>query len=539
MDGKIQMNLNDGINNLAENKPEIAIENLSEVLKLDSKIWVALYYRAIGYKLRGKFLNAKSDLIELISIKDDLPQAYLELAKVMILLKNEKEAESQLQNCVVNYPNYLSAFYLMGDLYLMIGQVEKAKTFYKSCEKIDKNFSLAKVKIGIIEMIETKSPEAGLPSFNAAIALDSLQGEALWYRVTINFKNKPEKSLRDINTLVRVRPDNLLFILQRGLILTELNRFEDAWKDFYKFITTANIDQKYFVGQQTNVDRRIDVQNAGYYLVSQVYGLNEKDRAIIKKSYCLMFAERNPEALEVIKQAGDLEKSALWQYLCGVINEHLKVHKVAWGHYENALRLDPEIFDAHQKRGIYRSNVGKWRAAEQDFTEMIRIQPASKFGYKLRGVARYRKKDYKKAIDDSKKVLQVDSTDCDARNILGNCLLKTNEYFSGIDELDRCKDYAGLFNLNLHDFHNSIKGLLISGDTTKTLRYLTIVAIHSADDEAVMLKMDILYHQKKWKELNAYLKETLNYFTPNLHSKDYIDYLNLKLKQMKEIMGSK
>jgi len=77
-----------------------------------------------------------------------------------------------------------------------------------------------------------------------------------------------------------------------------------------------------------------------------------------------------------------------------------------------------------KKRGIYRSNVQQWPDAEEDFTEMIRINPQSKFGYKLRSVARYYQKNYPNALKDVNKVLMIDSTDCEARQTRGHAFIK-------------------------------------------------------------------------------------------------------------------
>jgi len=54
---------------------------------------------------------------------------------------------------------------------------------------------------------------------------------------------------------------------------------------------------------------------------------------------------------------------------------------------KESLKLDPDIFDAHQKRGIIDRTFSNGLMPKKIFTEMIRINPQSKFGYKLRSVA--------------------------------------------------------------------------------------------------------------------------------------------------------
>jgi hypothetical protein len=50
MKGTVQADLNEGLNNLLENEPKLAIESLNAVIKTDSTIWQAYYYRAAARK---------------------------------------------------------------------------------------------------------------------------------------------------------------------------------------------------------------------------------------------------------------------------------------------------------------------------------------------------------------------------------------------------------------------------------------------------------------------------------------------------------
>lgn len=536
MMGRVQLSLNEGINNLKENKLNLAIGNFDEILKSDSKFWIAIYYRGICYKLQHKFSEARLDFLELYSLRKDLPQPYLELGKIMILLSDWKEAERYLNKCIDKFPKNLNANCLMGDLFFLEGKADKAKPFYKSCKKIDASFTPSIVKLGLIELITTKNPEAALAYFDKAIAIDSTQRDALWYRAMVNYKTAPKKSLKDINTLLQHNPTNIIFLLQKGLILTELNDFEHAWSSIYKFIQLAQINENNVVGKQTSLDKRIDVQNLGYYLVRVVYGLSEENQTEIKKAYCLMFADRSSEALESLNQVKEIKETALVQYMRGVTCEHLKQHKEAWQCYERAIEQDPNIFDTHQKRGIYRTNIQQWPAAEEDFTEMIRINPQNKFGYKLRSVARYYQKDYQNALKDANKVLMIDSTDCEARQTRGHCLYAMGIILHGVEDFLHC-DTSVLLKLDFNVIHTELKSLLLSGDTTKTLRHLTkLIEIQPLYEDGTKLKIEILTKQKKWSELNEFLKDRFQRFV-YWNTSEYQKYIQKKLKEVERILG--
>ena len=532
-DGRTQLLLNDGINNLNENKPEAAIPNFDEILNTNPDFWIALYYRGICYKRQYNVIKAKSDFQKLIALRGDLPQAYLEMSKVKVLAGYTNDAVKFLTTCIEKFPHYVSAYYLMGDVCLITKDLEKAKSYYQSCEKITANFLPAKVKLGLIEVAMTKDPEAGLKFFNEVIKTDSLQQEALWCRATLFSNRNFGKSLADLNTLIRHNPANLHFLFQRGKILVELKDFEGAWRDFHKLIATTQINQNSF----TAIDRRIGIQNAGHYLVRQVHGLNEKQQSEIKKSYCLMFVGRDQEALFTISRIKTLTKTALWQYLSGIIYEHLGQDIEAQKHYGLAIKLDPEIFDAYQKRGIYLSNVRDWPGAEKDFTEMIRISPRSKSGYKLRSVVRYFKQDFTHSIEDANKVLQIDSSDCEIRQTLALSQIAANNFLKGVDALYYCHDIA-IHNLDLVKLHEAIKQLLNAGDSVNAMGYLTrMTDARPLYEAGTRLKIEILSSQKKWNELYDFLKNRVHVFV-TMNSPEYKIYIQDELSRVEKNLNA-
>jgi len=535
-DGKTQLLLNEGINSLNENKLEAAIASFSDILSVNPDFWIALYFRGVCFKRQYNVIKAKADFQKLIELRADLPQSYLEMSKVKVLAGYNSDAIQFLTTCIEKFPKYVSAYYLMGDAYLVTKDVEKAKLYYQECEKISPNFSPAKVKLGLIEMATTKDPKAGLKFFNEVIETDSLQKEALWCRAAMYFKENPRRSLVDINTLVRHSQANLNFLLQRGYVLVELRDFEGAWRDFYKLISQTQINSGFFRGRAAVADKMIGIQNVGFYIARQIYGLSEENQLAIKKSYCLMFAGKDQEALDAIKLADKLHNTAFWQYLSGLIYEHLRQDEDAKKHYSKAIKLDREIFDAYWKRGIYRSRVADWTGAEKDFTEMIRISPGNKSGYKLRSIARYFLKDYKHCIDDANKGLLIDSTDCEIRRTLGQAQFATNNFLLGVNELYHCRELV-FNNLDMVKLHQEIKKLLDKGDSVKAMRYLTMMTNAKPLYEAgTRLKIEILFAQKKWSELHEFLINRVHVFA-NLNSGEYKVYINEQLSQVEKILG--
>lgn len=538
MEGRIQMELNNGITSLGENKTAEAVASFNEILSADSVFGLALYYRGVSYKLSRHFDLAEADFRKLIENRKYMPQAYMELSKVLMLTKRMNEAEGILGILVKRFPEHLGANYLQGEFCLLTNNVMGARFYFTACEKIDDRFAPAKAKLGLVAIAEKGYPGAGLPYFDAALALDSLLMEARWYRAMVLAPSEPEKSLKDINTLVRLMPASPLFYLQRARVYVALGRFDEAWPDIYKFIQRAQISMDYFSGQQTSLDKRIDVQNAGFYLVRQLYGLRDKDQAVIKKAYCLLFAGHPNETLRVLNQASaKLSAMALWHYLCAVAYEHAGDHEHALEYYEKTLKLDAAIYDAHQKRGIYRTNLQNWSGARNDFTDMIRLYPDNKSGYKLRSIANYYLHDYREAVQDAQRTLSMDSTDQEVRETLAHSLFALGEHLPAVDEFKKCHG-QGLFSLDLTKIHQSVQALLVKSDTARAMYYLTYLTTQRPlYEEGTQLKIEILTRQKKWQELDAFLTNRSSVFV-TLNTPQYRYYITRKKEEIRQLLES-
>lgn len=245
-----------------------------------------------------------------------------------------------------------------------------------------------------------------------------------------------------------------------------------------------------------------------------------------------MFSSRNEEALKTINQTHELENTALYHFLLGLVYEHLGRHEEAWLHYDKTLQLDNDIFDAHQKRGIYSTNIEKWKDAELDFSEMIRINPENKFGYKLRSVTFYHQKEFEKSIADARKVLAVDSADCAVRSTLAFALMAISKYLPAFEEFERCQNYDALSLDVLSRIHTGVKEILATGDTTKALNYITRISnMRPAYETGAILKAEILEEQRKWDELTAFLDERISHIV-TVNSQKYRDFLEKKKKMV-------
>src|SRR5690606_35296107 len=93
MEGTLQADLNEGLNNLLEGNTRLASESLTTVINKDSTIWQAYYYRAAARKLLKNFTSAQKDMQSAIKLHGEFYEGFVELAKNLHLRNSFNESE--------------------------------------------------------------------------------------------------------------------------------------------------------------------------------------------------------------------------------------------------------------------------------------------------------------------------------------------------------------------------------------------------------------------------------------------------------------
>lgn len=529
--GEKQVYLNEGINFLAEQKTEMALSNLDKFIKMDSSFWVAFYYRGVCLKQMGMYRKAETNLKRAYYLNKGSFEIAMELAKVnhllttinyLLVLESDK-AEKYYKKAINIAPDNPVPNFLLGDLALRNGNMRQAlKNYNESLEK-DPLFSDAKIKIGLIEVIKDKDITALIPYLNEVLAKDSLNRTALGLRSRVTAKENPKNSLADLNRLVRLSPSNISYRLFRGILYTEVQDYENAFSDFHKVIQSNPQSENNFVGKQTALDKQIDIIYAGYYVVSNVYGMPPSDAYQIKKAFCLLLTSKFQESIDAISRIQYSNQNALCLFLRGVILEHAGDHVKAHQFYSLSLKYDRDIADAYKKRGIYLTEYKKWHEAESDFSEVLRINPEVFVVYKLRGVCKFYQSNYKGAIEDFNRYLARDSTNKEALESRGMSLLKQGYFLQSVNDFLSTNNFSAI---NLQALNDSIYQVLAQKDTLKALNHLSsYIRIEPNFIDARILKMKILISQNSWDLLSTEIDDSMK-FSPVFQSyKDAYSYL--------------
>lgn len=491
------MHLNDGLSLLKEEKLAAAHGSFTTAIGIDESVSVGYYYRGVVNKLMGQFDNARADFQVVVALKDRTPHALFELGKVAQITGQYDQAEKYYTKVKILYPAQSGVALLrLGDLDLERGKLQEAKDKYNASVEFDASQAEAILRLGLIEAIEKGKFETAIPFLNRAISKDSTLNTALSFRAFVNWKLNPKQSFADLSTLLRRNPRDSRLRLYRGVLSTEIGDFENAFIDFKDLMMASQIDERFFQGQQTRIDKFIDIQYAGYYLLTTIYGLPDDDVKKVKKAYCQFLTGNFVAGIQTIESVQDYRKSALCLFLLGLGNEHSSQHEAAWSFYDLALAIDNDIESAHTKRGIYLTNTEQWSAAETDFSEAIRINPQSISPYKLRGVARFFLGRYSEAVSDFNICLRHDSSDTQVLTNRAFAHLKLGNHKEAAEDFIKCSscptDYQAI--------HGNITPMLEKGDTAMFLVYVKIFAARSKDANLTLYHAKILLAQNQLQE---------------------------------------
>jgi tetratricopeptide (TPR) repeat protein len=502
MKGSIQPPMNEGMNSLREGRPDRAVANFTTAIKMDCTLWVGYYFRGAANKLLNNLEDARKDFAKASTLNKKISEPYLEMGKVAFYQNDMKEAVRQLNQAIQLAPDKVISYYLLGDLYYRQNFPDRARSYYLKCDEIDKKFSDSKIKLGLLDIARTKDLEVGLPYFNEVLANDSVNVEALLLRSVVSVKSNSSQSRRDLTTLIEHHPANPSFRMLRGFLLVDLGKFDEAFVDLLKVSTESQLNEDKFMGKQTSLDKRIDLQYAGSYIARHLYSLKENDARKVKKAFCLLLAEKYPDCVTTLRESSVSDSSPLCVFLMGLASEHMGRHAEAEIYYGRALALDNDILDAHKKRGIYSTNKNDWKNGEMDFTEMLRISPNSSVAFKLRGVARFYQNDYNGAIDDFSNYLEKDSIDREALASRGICYAKIGETIRAADDLLHAGNLNAFNALDLVKMGQSFDKMLAEGDTTRVLWYLQrFTARDPYFVDGYVIKIKILRCQKNWSAI--------------------------------------
>jgi len=514
MSGEVQAALNEGVNYLKEENPIQAILHLTEATRRDPTIWPAYYYRAMAFKQIGEFEHARADLMGVLRVQPNMFEVNLELAKIYLIDRQYEAADSYLQKALKMKPKdpMVNYFYALND-YERLYRFDALKEFEK-CAKFDPEFLHGTVQIAKHEIVSVTNITAGIARLDAVLEKDSLHLDARFIRFSWRYKNQQtQEAYKDIDFLVRHAPLSMDFRIMRAYLDMQLEMYDQAFVDVRKAMEGIQrrvaMGVKQFAGRAAYEPKMLDLLYANRYLTTKLYGLNEADASIIKRSFCALVLKNYTYAVNTLLE-GPVEKEkehAIYPYLLAIAREHSDNHRAAEALYTKALELDNGIFGAHKSRAIYKIKAGAGQSAMADIEEMQMIDPNDRVTTRLRGQVLFSNGDFEKALNEFSKMLSVDSTDKDIVYFRAQCYAQMKRSIENLTDLLQLGDNT-VFRHEM--IHQNLNQLLLDDDP-RAAEYARLIlriprpSILTVDYEVATVKAQwVLGH---WQPIIAQLTE--------------------------------
>jgi len=469
MAGNVQIEMNEGLYAIDQNQLGEAIGHFNQVLKLDSDFGPAYYYRSICHKKQLNLNSAEYDMKQASRLLK-ISECFIELGDIYYLKREFGKAIEAYEKALKVNPKLVTAHYKLGCLMSNLSQIDMGIKFFEKCLELDSTYVKANLQLGLISMRFEKDKQRASQLFTKVIHTDSSNVQAYFWRSLVYLGNREDSSsLADLNRIIELAPSNPYFLLIRGLLLVELKKFDYAFIDLRKALTTNKVSEGRSRFNQNPLDKRIDMQNASEYLNRVLYGYDDLSTEFLKIGFCLLLAGKYAEAIENFDRVYRLNKSACEVYLTALAYEHMGEHTLAFKAYSNAILLDPDIFDTYKKRAVYRSELKEWDGAFDDLNEMRRLQPGSYVTNRLSGFLKHNYADYNGSIKELDIYLKQDSADVEALKVRADSKSKLKDFLGAASDFKRA---VALTYQEKELERLVITNTLLAGDTINAIKLL-------------------------------------------------------------------
>lgn len=128
-----------GVLYLDEKRYKDAIEAFEKAVSNIFYTTPELAYNNMGYayQMLSDFTSAERNFKEAISLNPSFSLAYTNLATLYMAQKRYKEAESVLLKYLSVFENHIEANYLLAKLYVEMGEIKKAYSYFNNVIKLD------------------------------------------------------------------------------------------------------------------------------------------------------------------------------------------------------------------------------------------------------------------------------------------------------------------------------------------------------------------------------------------------------------------
>ncbi|MCI0531174.1 MAG: tetratricopeptide repeat protein [candidate division Zixibacteria bacterium] len=361
----------------------------------------------------------------------------------------------------------------LGRAYFQNRQFTEALDQYKMAIAEDSTYAQAYLELGKIYYWSNKFSEA-LWAYEQFLKLKPESQEVYFHRGKMYFlSGQHEKAKEDLIKALLADPQNLETYEMLGETCQHLKQYADAEKyfaDYERIVTESNPE---FIWNK---------EHAKYWFNRGVANFYNPDTTVLSKAETAFL-----KAVEL-----DSTNSEAYSYL-GLMYYNRKQFDKAVENFHKKLAQDPTNYNTFINLGYTYLETKQLDSAAAAFQKSLEIKPDNlKALNQLAWVYLGEIKDYDKSGFYYERILELDSTDCDAKGYLGVSLLMQKQFSSSILYLQQaviCLPRHEQFNLWLAQaFHQS-------GQNDSAKKYYTKVLNLNPSNKDAKQGLEILEFQ--------------------------------------------
>lgn len=413
--------------------------------------------------------------------------SYIELANLLFAVDRIDKAIDILQLGIDYNPDNCSLYYLLEQIYELLGEYELASETLKSILIFDNNYTKAFEALGRLAIFQNDHDEA-LEWLNKLIEQDPKNVNGHIYLANIHRKKRNfDTAIEHLESALVIDPENLDIYNDLGLVYLESKNFDKA-KEKFEFI--LSIDDTYSFA----------FDNLGViYRKTKEYG---KAIEILQKS------------LSMNLQAWTYNELALVYTEKGDYKESIECSK-------KALAIDDTYTYAYDNLGAVYRKLGYYDKAANILKDSLKLKPEDSWTYNQLGLLYYEKSDYITAKGYFTKSIELDEDHYWPKINLTSCVIKDKQYDLAKKHLEKLKsEYPE--NPRIYMLKSKIELALENYD--EALKYAEIAVEKDPTDALVLTNIGVVYRDLKDNKLaEKYFELSLQSQRPK-DSSVYLEY---------------
>lgn len=399
-------------------------------------------------------------------------RAYLQVGKLLTTNKQLERGVPFLENAIALDPQYSDAYLILGQNYSLQRSWDEAIANYTQRLKLSPKSIYTHVLIGDA-LIRKQDFEGAFFQYRQFLGSNATKPDAELdadaYKAlakALKKLNRLEPAVEAYQKLAALQPKNAHVLNEMGVVLTALERWEEA-------IVILRKAQDVFQANQAEQSTSFGSEMIAVNLGGALAGNGQVEEALTVLRPVLQDSPENPFIRmtlgKVLLQAGQKQEArqllqtglkkvsfplafvgiettpeAKLETLLGQLYFELKQYDLALAQYQKAVQLDPEFAVGHFAVGNILRRQGKSDQAIPAYEKALKLQPRNVFFthqfHSGRGLALLAQGKEAAAIADFERATQLNAINVEALHGLGKALLQQNKPSAAIPHLEAAYD---------------------------------------------------------------------------------------------------